>query len=379
MIQAKDFIQTAKAQGFGLYAGVPCSFLKTFINYVIDSRDLRYVGAANEGDAVAIASGSALGGVRSVVMFQNSGLGNAVNPLTSLNDTFGIPILLIVTLRGNPHDVPDEPQHHLMGAITQPLLELMQIPWEYFPTQTDQIESVLNRAVQYMEEHQRPYALVMKKGSVAPLSSQVQVTCKPLAALTAMMAENMVAEYTRHDILQAIQAARRATDVVLTTTGYCGRELCAIADLENQFYMVGSMGCISSLGLGVALVQQGRRVIVIDGDGAALMRLGAMATVGYERPTNLLHILLDNECYESTGGQATVSHSINFCAIAASCGYEHVMSTSTPQTVKDWMQNHPPGLSFLRVKIKPGNFPELPRPQVTPTQVTQRLRQFMNL
>jgi phosphonopyruvate decarboxylase len=352
MIEAQDFIRATKARGFGLYTGVPCSFLKPFINYVIDSPELQYIGAANEGESIAIASGAELGGVRSVAMFQNSGLGNAVNPLTSLNQTFKIPILLIVTLRGNPQEGADEPQHHLMGAITQPLLELMQIPWEYFPTQTEEIETVLDRAMKYMEEHQRPYALVMKKGSVSKNGLHSKVVCKPQTALSDTTINKQVAEYTRNDILQVIQAASRITDIIFTTTGYCGRELYALADRENQFYMVGSMGCVSSLGLGLALAQPQRRVIVIDGDGAALMRLGAMPTIGYERPANLCHILLDNQCHESTGGQATVSHSVNFSAIAASCGYENVLSTNTPETVKGWIQNHKQGLSFLHVKIK---------------------------
>ena len=123
-----------------------CSYLKPFINYVIDSADLDYLGAANEGDAVAIAAGAELGGRRAVVMFQNSGLGNAVNPLTSLTHIFHIPMLLIVTLRGEPGGAADEPQHELMGVITTEQLELMQIPWEFFPDDEDDIDEVLARA-----------------------------------------------------------------------------------------------------------------------------------------------------------------------------------------------------------------------------------------
>src|SRR5687767_12729089 len=117
MISPQSFIQQARERGFQLYTGVPCSYIKPLINYVIDSEDLEYVGAANEGDAVAIASGASLAGKKSVVMMQNSGLGNAVNPLTSLNAIFRIPLLLIVTWRGEPDGTHDEPQHELMGQI----------------------------------------------------------------------------------------------------------------------------------------------------------------------------------------------------------------------------------------------------------------------
>ena len=134
MIQAETFVQAASDHGFNLWTGVPCSYLTPFINYVIDDQSSRYVVAANEGDAVAIAAGASLAGGRAIAMFQNSGLGNAVSPLTSLTHVFQIPVLLIVTLRGEPGGPADEPQHGLMGSITTRLLELMEIPWAYFPT-----------------------------------------------------------------------------------------------------------------------------------------------------------------------------------------------------------------------------------------------------
>ncbi|NEP56475.1 MAG: phosphonopyruvate decarboxylase [Symploca sp. SIO2G7] len=377
MIKAESFIQAAKAKGFGLYTGVPCSYLKSFINYVIDSRDLRYVGATNEGDAVAIASGAELAGMHSVVMFQNSGFGNAVNPLTSLNYSFKIPTLIIVTWRGQPGGASDEPQHQLMGAITPQLLELMEIPWEYFPTETDEIEPALNRAVEHMVQHQTPYALVMKKGSVESCSLSSQLALKPLSATPPLAPIEQELNFTRHDMLRTIQAATNSQDILLATTGYSGRELYAIKDKDNQLYMVGSMGCVSSLALGMAIAQPQRRVVAIDGDGAALMRLGALATIGYERPSNLLHVLLDNQRHESTGGQSTVSSSIDFAAIATACGYEKIVRATTPEEVKAVIESPSEQLTFLHVKIKPGIPDQLPRPKITPPQVAQRLRQFM--
>src|SRR6266581_7362985 len=169
MIQAHDFVEAARRRRFDWYAGVPCSYLTPFINYVLQDPSLQYVSMANEGDAVALIAGVALAGGRrrGVAMMQNSGLGNAVSPLTSLTWTFRLPQLLIVTWRAQP-GVPDEPQHALMGPITPKMLETMEIPWELFPSETVAIGPALERATAYMDKTGRPYALVMQKGTVAP-------------------------------------------------------------------------------------------------------------------------------------------------------------------------------------------------------------------
>lgn len=377
MIEAEAFVGAARARGFALWTGVPCSYLTPFINYVIGADGLRYVAAANEGDAVAIAAGAELAGTRAIVMFQNSGLGNAVNPLTSLCYTFRIPMLVIATLRGEPGGPKDEPQHELMGAITTRTLDLMQVPWEYFPVETDAVAPALERAVAHMDQHGTPYALVMRKGSVADYRLQGALEPRPTFACGAE-AFRQPPTATRGEMLRAVQeTVRRDSDVVIATTGYTGRELYACDDRDNQLYFVGSMGCASSLGLGLALSQPRRRVFVIDGDGAALMRMGALATIGYERPRNLFHVLLDNEMHESTGGQATVSHSIDFCALAAACGYENTRRLTTPAELKTALAGAGQTLTFLHARIRPGTPADLPRPKVTPAQVAQRLRGFL--
>ncbi len=376
MIEAAQFIRAAQAKGFGLYTGVPCSYLKPFINYVIDSADLRYVGAANEGDAVAIATGAELAGIRSVVMFQNSGLGNAVNPLTSLTYTSRTPVLLIPTLRGEPGGPADEPQHELMGAITTAMLELMQIPWEYFPTADSEVGSALERAVAHMDEAATPYALVMRKGSVAPVTLQSGAAVRAPTAATPVPQSPQA---TRQAMLRAVQSvtAPATGTVVIATTGYTGRELYACDDRDNQLYMVGSMGCAVSLGLGIALAQPQRRVVVLDGDGAALMRLGAQSTVGYEAPANLVHVLLDNAIHESTGGQSTVSRSIDFGAIAAASGYAQVHSLADPAEVAATIAAAADGPVFIHAPTLPGVPDGLPRPAVTPAATAARLRGFL--
>jgi len=373
MIAAKSFVETAKLAGFSLYTGVPCSYVKPFINYVIDAPDLTYVGAANEGDAVAIATGAELGGKRAIAMMQNSGLGNAVSPLTSLNAIFKIPTLLIVTLRGEPGGPKDEPQHELMGQITTKMLETMNVAWSYFPTEESDVASAVERAVSHMAKTELPYALVMKKDSVAPH----KLTSKPSArAGRGTIAGAFGGERpSRTETLRAVQRATDATkDLLVATTGFTGRELYACDDRANQLYMVGSMGCAAPFGLGLAWARPDKRVVVLDGDGALLMRMGALATLGYERPRNLVHVLLDNEAHDSTGTQSTVTHSVDIAACAHACGYEAVTRAADPATLEQALADRSPGLRFVHVKTKPGAPDDLPRPKITPREVAVRLR-----
>jgi phosphonopyruvate decarboxylase len=376
MIQATDFLQQTKQLGFSLFTGVPCSYLKPFINYTIDAPELDYIGATNEGDAVAIASGAELAGRRSVVMFQNSGFGNAVNPLTSLNAIFRIPVLVIVTWRGEPGGEPDEPQHELMGQITTELFEVMRLPYALFPQTEAEIGPVLNRAVTEMEHTGLPFGLIMKQSSVASHPLQTSLQPKPLAQVisTSSWPEKLP---MRSEVLRTVQNMTRSTDAVIATTGYMGRALYALEDRPNQLYLVGSMGCAASLGLGLALAQPQRRVIVLDGDGAALMRLGALATIGYERPPNLIHILLDNEMHESTGGQSTVSHSVDLAAVAQACGYPRVVRAGSLDDVAAMLSEGGEELSFIHVKTRPDEVSKLPRPTMKPWQVAERFRAWL--
>jgi phosphonopyruvate decarboxylase len=389
MIEARNFVEAARERGFQWYAGVPCSFLTPFINYVLQDPSLRYLSMANEGDAVALIAGVALAGDanaphgRGVAMMQNSGLGNAVSPLTSLTWTFRLPQLLVVTWRAQP-GVADEPQHALMGPITPDMLETMQIPWELFPTETAQIGPALDRAIAHMDQNGRPYALVMQKGSVAayPLKSGTdRIGSRSLAANRAAAICDLAAEPrpSRHEALRAVVAQTPLqSTVLLASTGFCGRELYAIEDRPNHLYMVGSMGCVLPLALGLALARPDIRVIALDGDGAALMRLGAFATAGVYGPPNLWHLLLDNGVHDSTGGQATVSPHVSFAEMAAACGYASSLETNDLGRISNWL-NEPPvdGARFARLLIRAGTAVDLPRPSATPVEVKSRLMQHI--
>jgi phosphonopyruvate decarboxylase len=382
MIEARDFIEAARERGFGWYAGVPCSYLTPFINYVVQDPSLRYLSMANEGDAVALIAGLTLGNGGApcgVAMMQNSGLGNAVSPLTSLTWTFRLPQLLIVTWRGQP-GVTDEPQHALMGPITPAMLTTMEIPWELFPAERPALGAALDRAKAHLDGSGRPYALVMPKGCVAPHALESETRPVPRAPTRAVLEPHRHApdrRPSRRTALEAVVAhTPLASTVVLAATGFCGRELFALDDRPNQLYMVGSMGCIAPLALGLALARPDLTVVALDGDGAALMRLGGFATVGAYGPPNLRHLLLDNGVHDSTGGQATVSPSVSFAEVAAACGYATALETDDVARITDWLRAPPAsGPSFARLLTRPGTPQDLPRPSMSPVEVKQRLLQ----
>jgi phosphonopyruvate decarboxylase len=342
---------------------------------VLQDGSLQYVGAANEGDAVALIAGAALGGHRGVTMMQNSGLGNAVSPLTSLTWTFRLPQLLIVTWRGEP-GIADEPQHALTGPITPSLLDTMEIPWEAFPAEPDEIPPALDRAVAHMDGSGTPYAFLMRKATVAPhpLEDAPPGEVRPLVEPVSRTRDGGRRASRADVLLRVLERTDVAADVVIASTGYCGRQLYALEDRPNHLYMVGSMGCVTSLALGLALVRPDLRVVALDGDGAALMRMGAFATVGAFGPPNLVHLLLDNAVHDSTGGQATVSPQLSFAGVAAACGYREALEGDDVDLV-DRLLLAPPtdGPRFARIRISAGTPADLPRPSVTPVEVKERL------
>ena len=379
MIQAASFIEHLRSLGYSQYAGVPCSYLKSFINYVIDDASLGYIGAASEGEAVGITMGAYLGGRKTVTMCQNSGLGNMVNPLTSLNYPFRIPTLLITTWRGEPGRA-DEPQHVLMGQITHRLLETLQIPWLPFPTEEADIAPVMAQAEASMRERQLPFALVMSEGSVADHELRGQ---KPPEASTTSASDQLklpsAKRMIRTEALQTILESLDGNEAIIATTGKTGRELFTIADRPNHLYVVGGMGTASAIGFGLALARPEQPVVVIDGDGAALMKLGSLATIGFYEPQNLLHILIDNESHDSTGGQRTVSGTVRFADIAAAANYRHAVSADSPDDVRSAVKSlrHESGPSLLHIKIRPGSPKNLGRPTVKPHEVKERFMKFV--
>jgi phosphonopyruvate decarboxylase len=267
-----------------------------------------------------------------------------------------------------------------MGPITPKILETMEIPWELFPSETHAIGPALDRATAYMDETGRPYALVMQKGTVAPYALKTAggtttVRRPHQGAVLEPLGLHPEERPSRQEALREVIAHTPVgSTAVLASTGYCGRELYAIDDRSNQLYMVGSMGCVIPLALGLALARPDLRVVALDGDGAALMRMGAFATVGAYGPENLQHLLLDNGVHDSTGGQATVSRHVSFAEVAAACGYASSLETDNIARIGAWLDSPPAqGPRFARLLIRAGTPEGLPRPSASPSDVKTRL------
>lgn len=373
-----DFINEAKACGIGFFASVPCSILNPLFNAFVADDDINMVTATSEGEAVGIASGAWLAGVNAGVMMQNSGLGNAVNPLMSLSLPFNIPLLVMVTWRGEP-GLKDEPQHLSMGEITPPLLSLMSIEGEQLAVGTTDFSDSFSNVKAALDQR-RSYSLLLSKGifSANPYESVVMnsVTLEQDADFTEVLETDSLS--TRMTAIEHCLTVLPQNTAIIASTGKTGRELFTLGDQDRFFYQVGSMGCASAIGLGVALNTQ-LPVCVFDGDGAALMKLGNLATIGQQAPANLIHILLDNGVHDSTGGQQTASHSTDFSMVAKACGYQRVYRANSlaglARACEDALQN--PGPAFIHMNIKAGSIKNLGRPTVSMPEVAMRFRQFI--
>ena len=376
MTTAERFLGEAKARGLDFYTGVPCSFLTPLINRTISDRGIDYLGAVSEGEAVAIAAGAWLAGRGTVVMCQNSGLGNTINPLTSLNWPFRIPTLLVVTWRGQP-GLKDEPQHELMGQVMDRLLDDIRIPHRAFPRSDAAIAETLAAASEAMTQTDLPFALIMEKDSVADEGlDQPPIVAVPRGTLADRRGRDDPP--TRVATLERLLAAAPDAAAIITTTGKCGRELFTLADRPQHLYLVGSMGCASAMGLGVAL-NVARPVIVLDGDGAALMELGNLSTIGAAAPGNLVHVVLDNGVHDSTGGQATVAPNVDFAQVALACGYRSAAAcndlTGFEAALTAALAETGPAL--VHMTVAPGSIAKLGRPTVKPADVARRFRDFL--
>lgn len=375
MIDVLTFGKELKRHDFQFYCGVPCSYLKDLINFAIN--DCEYVMATNEGEAIAIASGAVIGGKKSVVLMQNSGLTNATSPLISLVHPFKIPILGFVSLRGESGLI-DEPQHELMGEITPDLLSLMKIRWEYLSHDIAEASLQLERANEWIEKDES-YFFIVRKGTFHPVEHLKESLQLSNNSLKINKKKNDQLP-TRFEALQVIQSLKDQHTIHLATTGKTGRELYEIEDSQNNFYMVGSMGCVSSIGLGMSIAKKDKKFIAIDGDGALLMRLGNLATNGYYSPANLLHILLDNHSYDSTGGQMTVSQHTNFIEMAAACGYKQSIYAHNLLELRNYIQfwKRHQELTFLYMKIAKGSKNGIGRPRQSPVEIKERLQVFLD-
>jgi len=376
MIKTNFLLKELSKYRYNFFTGVPCSHLTSVINGVINSKKIKYVGATSEGEAIGIASGAWLAGKKGVVMIQNSGLGNTINPLTSLNYPFRIPILLISTWRGDPK-TNDEPQHKLIGEKTRKILELIKVKNDIFPTNKSGLQKILAKINKSINKFSLPYCLIMRKNSIEKENlKQKRILLKKKGKKIIFKNRNSIP--SRYEVLKLIVKNIKRDIGIVATTGKTGRELFTINDSKQFFYQVGSMGCASAIGLGIALNNK-KKIIVIDGDGAALMKMGNFTTIGANQPLNLIHILLDNNVHDSTGQQLTNASTVDFTSVAISCGYKISYLVNNlngfERSLKESLKKKGP--IFINVKIKPGSINNLGRPTVSPNKVARRFQNFL--
>jgi len=358
------FINVLKKHDLDFFTGVPDSQLKAFVDYLTDTLGSpdRHIIAANEGNAVALAAGYHLAtGKIPCVYLQNSGLGNIVNPVVSLlsEKVYQIPCVFVIGWRGEP-GLHDEPQHLFQGAITLETLNLLGI--EHMVIDKETTEKQLSEKMVCFKkslDSGKSVAFVVKRDGLSYDNTPVY--------------KNRYSA-RREDIIHSIVKVAK-DDLIIATTGKTARELFEIRKREKQphhcdFLTVGSMGHSSSIALGVALNQPERRVWCIDGDGAALMHMGAMATIGALSPPNFIHVLVNNEAHESVGGQPTVASKIDFCGIARGCGYSSVFQAVTLEEFESMLSDiqGTPGPIFIEVKSAIGSRSDLGRPTSTPVE-----------
>lgn len=365
MIRPQFLCDLLKVNGTDFFTGVPDSLLKNFCAYLTDALDVQHhIIAANEGCAVGVASGHYFAtNTIPLVYMQNSGQGNTVNPLLSLADAdvYSVPLLLMIGWRGEPGGECDEPQHVKQGRVTCALLDAMGIP--YVILETDEKKAAIQIADAYksMRERSAPFALVVRKGCFAPYTLQLN--------------ESVAAGMSREQAIEQIIAHTPSDAVFISTTGMASRELYELREKHRQkhdrdFLTVGSMGYASQIALGVALCKSDRTVICIDGDGAVLMHLGGLSTIGTQKPKNMVHIVLNNGAHDSVGGQPTVGRKINLRAIAESCGYNHTICVRTKEELTAALTGvvADMGPVFIEILVTKGFRPDLGRPKSSPIE-----------
>ncbi len=363
MIEPKAFVDHLSAKGISFYAGVPDSLLKELCAYITDNLPAgNHVIAANEGGAVGLAAGYHLAtGKAAVVYMQNSGTGNAVNPLLSLADpeVYAIPMLVVIGWRGEP-GVKDEPQHKKQGAVQEALVASLGYAYEIMADDPAAAKAQLDRLAAEMAAKSAPVVLLVKKGSFGDYS----------------LSKKTSADYslTREDAIKIILSKLKDDDRVVSTTGMASREIYELRDAAGEghgkdFLTVGSMGHAIMIALGIAKFRTGG-VYCIDGDGAAIMHLGSLGIVADQAPKNLRHIVINNGSHDSVGGQPTIGYQLPFSTVAKDLGYSASFLAADAGELAAAMEkmSSVDGPAFLEVRTRGGHRKDLGRPKTTPVE-----------
>ena len=343
------------------FYGVPDSLLNGIIDGVNENKFFKNFITPSEGSAVSNGIGYNLSTGRvPVIYMQNSGLGNAINPLTSMSSkyVYDIPLMLMIGLRGDPKlNEEDEPQHRQMGKITLKLLELLEIEYLYIDQFSKKKE--LEIFIKNLLKKKKMFALVFNKN----FTQKSKYTNKRLSKKS---------NFNRETVLNTLIEKSKEKDLFITTTGYISRELFKIRDgakssLKSDFMTIGSMGHVSQIALGVAMQKKNNRIFCIDGDGSLVMHLGGTILIGRVKPKNLIHICINNGVHESTGGQTTSVKNFNFEKVAKLSGYNNCFLVKDLKHFKSVINaiEKKRGPIFINVIVEPyKNL--MPRPDKTP-------------
>ena len=355
MVSPREFVCTLNENELGPFMGVPCTILAPLLSYILGNpSEMAYFNPANEAHALGLATGFYLGNKKIPVVFlQNSGLGNIVDPLTSLNQIYKIPVFLLITWRGFGNQDADSPEHHIMGRDFEDYLKVSHLPYKILSEKyyTDQIMELRNIA----RTEKIPVAAIITRDLFDSYTLPAETTKQ--------------SGFQRYDAIKIIKESLN-TFAFLSTNGITSRESFDVKD-SPDFYMMGSMGLISAIGCGSALSQKGKKLAVLDGDGAILMHLGLLSFIGNHKPKNLFHFILDNQVYATTQNQPTVSPSTEFDKIALASGYRHAYKASSSEelgsllaTIKNY-----DGPVLVWVKIAPGSREGIGRVPLSPEEV----------
>lgn len=368
MINTNEFYNKLISHKIDTFFGVPDSLLKEICAYItLNTPKEKHIITANEGNAIALAAGKYIAtGTPAMVYMQNSGLGNAVNPLISLADeaVYKIPMLLMIGWRGEP-GIKDEPQHVKQGSITREILETMGIKYIVL---TDNFEENITEAVEYMYKKSKPVALLVKKGMFTSVE---------------LKKANNNFTMSREEALEAIITKLNTNDIIVSTTGKTSREVFEIREKlhqshENDFLTVGSMGHTSSIAMGISLYTD-KNVYCIDGDGSMLMHLGSLGVAAKNVKGNFKYILINNGSHESVGGQPTIGFDLDITSILKGLGFEKVIQVeSLIQINNNFSQLENNKLVAFVINTKQGSRSDLGRPTKTPQENKEALMNLIN-
>ena len=361
MISPREFINTLNKNELGPFVGVPCSILAPLLNYILDNpSEMEYCNPANEAHALGLAAGFYLGSKKIPIVFlQNSGLGNIIDPLTSLHQIYRIPVFLLITWAGFGRQDADAPEHSIMGRDFEDYLKISHLPYEILSEKNydNQIVALRNIA----RAQKIPVAAIIKRNIYDSYKISVE--------------NKKQSEFQRYDAIKIIKESLE-TFSFLSTNGITSRESFAVRD-SPDFYMIGSMGLVSAIGCGTALSQKGKRIAVLDGDGAILMHLGLLPFIGSYKPKNLFHFVLDNQVYATTQNQPTVSPSTEFDRIALASGYRQAYKASSSEELTSLLEliKNYDGPVLVWVKIAPGYKEGIGRVPGSPEEITDNFMQ----